>query len=357
MPDHNLFKIHRLDQKTLAWWRTRRDKIDFDPSYQRKGRRWSTSDKQYLVDSILNGFDVPKFYMADFVFGSSRLNESKKSYAVIDGKQRLEAIFDFFEDKFALSSSFILLANQKLDLRGKKYSELKRDFPEVAEDFDNFSPDIVGVISDDIKHIEELFVRLNRSKPLSGAELRNAVSSPVSEMIRRIGNHLFFSTTVRFDTNKGQNLNSAAKLLMFEASGIQETKKLNLDRFVTQYAGNSREVEAAVPIVFETLELMSETFQFRDLLLQSEGQIPVYYWLTRHAKEEEIPYVRDFLEEFQEIIKASMPPKGKGQLISSDLWTSYKSASRSVNDRTSHELRYKILRSSFDKWLALRIHS
>ncbi len=355
MSDHNLFKIHRLDQKTLAWWRTRRDKIDFEPSYQRKGRRWSTSDKQYLVDSILNGFDIPKFYMADFVFGSSKLNEHKKSYAVIDGKQRLEAIFEFFEDKFPLSSTFVLLANQKLDLRGKKYSDLKREFPEVAEDFDNFNPDIVGVISDDIRYIEELFVRLNRSKPLSGAELRNAISSPIAGMIRYIGNHPFFSTAARFDTNKGQNLNSAAKLLMFEVSGLQETKKANLDKFANQYSEHSKEVEAAVPIVFETLNLMSETFQFRDPLLQSEGAVPVYYWLTRNASEDEVTYVRDFLEEFQEIIKSSVPPKGRGQLISSESWGAYKSASRSINDRTSHEARYQILRASFDKWLALRV--
>lgn len=354
MTDHSLFKIHRLDQKTLVWWRARRDKIDFDPSYQRKGRRWSTSDKQYLIDSILNGFDVPKFYMADFVFGSSKLNENKKSYAVIDGKQRLEAIFDFFEDKFTLSSSFILLANQKIDLRGKRYSDLKKDFPEVAEDFDNFSPDIVGVISDDIKHIEELFVRLNRGKPLSGAELRNALSSPISEIIRRIGNHPFFTGSVRFNTNKGQNLNSAAKLLMFEVSGIQETKKINLDKFANQYTESSKEVEAGLPMVFETLELMSETFQFHDPLLQSEGPVPIYYWLTRNAEDEEIPYIRDFLEEFSDTIKSTQPPKGKSQIISAESWLSYKNASRSVNDRTSHELRYQILRQSFDKWLSLR---
>ncbi|WP_036109963.1 MULTISPECIES: DUF262 domain-containing protein [Luteibacter] len=354
MTDHSLFKIHRLDQKTLTWWRARRDKIDFEPSYQRKGRRWSNSDKQYLVDSILNGFDVPKFYMADFTYAPSPLNEKRKSYAVIDGKQRLEAIFDFFDDKFTLSSSFTLLSNPKTELRGKTYSDLKQDHPDVAEEFDNFNPDVVGVISDDIKYIEELFVRLNRGKPLSGAELRNAISSPISEMIRRIGNHPFFSTAVRFDTNKGQNLNSAAKLLMFEVSGLQETKKVNLDRFVQQHEGQSSSVEAAVPIVFETLELMAETFQFRDHILQSEGPVPVYYWLTRNASEDEIPYIRDFLDEFQEIIKAPHSRK-RGSLVSLESWTAYKAASRSVNDKTSHELRYKVLRASFDKWLSIRV--
>jgi hypothetical protein len=242
------------------------------------------------------------------------------------------------------------MSNPKLNLRGKRYSDLKREFPDVAEEFDNFNPDVMGVISDNIKYIEELFVRLNRSKPLSGAELRNAISSPVSEMIRRIGGHPFFSSAVRFDINKGQNLNSAAKLLMFEISGLQETKKVNLDRFVEQHAEDPK-VDAAVPLVFETIEIMAETFQFRDPLLQSEGPVPLYYWLTRNAESDELPYIRDFLEEFQELLKA--PLRGRSKIITSEAWATYKAASRSINDKASHEARYAILRESFEKWIGV----
>jgi hypothetical protein len=351
MSNHNFFKIHKLDQKTLSWWKNRRDKIDFEPSYQRKGRRWSTSDKQYLIDSILNGFDVPKFYMADFVFGPSKLNENKKFYAVIDGKQRLEAIFDFFDDKLSISSSFELLSNKNLNLQGKKYSELKINFPEIAEDFDNFSPDVIGVISDNIEYIEELFVRLNRGKPLSGAELRNAISSPISEIIRKIGSHNFFTSNIRFNTNKGQNLNSAAKIIMFEVSGIQETKKSNLDKFVNQYTKNDRLIDSAIPKIFETLDLMNETFQFKDHLLNSEGSLPVYYWLTRNSSTDAIPYIRDFLEYFQALTKSSTPPVSKNLPITNTQWSQYKIASRSINDKSSHESRYEILKTCFNKWI------
>ncbi|WP_082493227.1 DUF262 domain-containing protein [Acidovorax sp. Leaf160] len=353
MSSHNLFKIHRLDSKTLSWWKNRRDQIDFEPSYQRKGRRWSTSDKQYLVDSILNGFDVPKFYVADFVFGSSKLNEKKKSYAVIDGKQRLEAIFDFFDDEFGLSPTFKLFSNPGLHLGGKKYSELKRDYPAVAEDFDNFNPDVVGVISDDLSFIEELFVRLNRSKPLSGAELRNAFSSPITGVIREIGNHPFFSHNIRFNTNKGQNLNAAAKILMFEVAGIQETKKTSLDKFVEQYSVDDNDATMELTRIFDVLGLMSDLFLFRDPLLQSEGNIPVYYWLVRNSPQEHVIYLRDFLEEFQEFIRTGPPPRNRRQLLSVENWNAYKAASRSINDRTSHETRFEILESSFLRWLHL----
>src|SRR5258705_11636595 len=97
------FKVSSFDAKTLLWWRGRRDKIDMDPPYQRRGRLWSDADKAYLIDSILNGFDVPKLYVADFTWGQSPLNTKRLPYAIIDGKQRFEAIYDFFDGRITLN--------------------------------------------------------------------------------------------------------------------------------------------------------------------------------------------------------------------------------------------------------------
>src|SRR5207249_3787695 len=90
-------KVTPFEAKTLSWWRARRTKIDMEPAYQRRGRLWSIADKAYLVDSILNGFDIPKLYIADFTYTDTVLNKKKLPYAIIDGKQRFEAIFDFFD--------------------------------------------------------------------------------------------------------------------------------------------------------------------------------------------------------------------------------------------------------------------
>ena len=48
-----IFKIEQHQTRTLKWWNSRRDKIDFEPPYQRKGRLWSPHDKAFLIDSIL----------------------------------------------------------------------------------------------------------------------------------------------------------------------------------------------------------------------------------------------------------------------------------------------------------------
>ena len=77
-------EVEQMEAHTLTWWRNRQGKIDMEPTYQRRGRLWSPADKAYLIDSILNGFDVPKVYMADFTWGDSPLNRQKMPYAIID---------------------------------------------------------------------------------------------------------------------------------------------------------------------------------------------------------------------------------------------------------------------------------
>src|SRR4051812_5264532 len=101
------YHISQLEPKTLSWWRSKRTKLDLDPPYQRKGKVWSDADKAYLIDSILNGYDIPKIYVADFSWGVSPLNTKGKQFAIVDGKQRFEAILDFYDGKIFLSTNFI----------------------------------------------------------------------------------------------------------------------------------------------------------------------------------------------------------------------------------------------------------
>ena len=91
------------------------------------------------------------------------------------------------------------------------------------------------VITDDKSKINELFVRLNRSKPLTGAEIRNAMTGPVPEIIRVLVMRDMFKSCIRFPVKRGQDKNAAAKLLLFEhAEKMTETKRRNLDLFTEE---------------------------------------------------------------------------------------------------------------------------
>jgi len=345
------FRITQFDARTLSWWRTRRTKIDMDPPYQRRGRLWSDTDKGYLIDSILNGYDVPKLYMADFTWGDSCLNRRKLPYAIIDGKQRLEAIFDFFDGKITLNEDFVYLDNPALALAGLSYKDLQQNYPEVAEEFDNYNLLVMSVSAQAERPINELFVRLNRSKALTGAEVRNAMSGPAPGVIRQIAHHPFFRENVAFTVKRGQDLNAAAKVLLFEHhEKLTETKKRNLDAFVKEMVKKrSDKLELSGRRAFDVLSDMSEIFLPKDRLLASAGVFPVYFWLVRGTSEANFHRVREFLVQFEKARKENR------QLISANPndakvdreLVEYDGFNRSTNDQQSHEGRYAVLRRRF----------
>ncbi|MGA7523416.1 MAG: DUF262 domain-containing protein [Acidobacteriaceae bacterium] len=350
-----IFRVNQSEAKTLSWWRARRAKIDMSPPYQRRGRLWSPTDKAYLIDSILNGFDVPKIYVADFTWGDSQLNLKRLPYAIIDGKQRFEAIFDFYDGRIALNDDFVYREDPTLKLAGLGYQDLKKNHADIAEIFDTYNLSVMSVIASNDVLINELFVRLNRSKPLTGAEVRNAMAGPAPELFRKAAEHEFFTTYVPFSVQRGQDLNAAAKLIMFEYEGrLSETKKRNMDQFTRDAAKADRaKLELAARRVFDTLDTMTEIFLPHDRLLMSAGTVPVYYWFIRSVPTKSERFVRQFLIYFEDARKANRQltgeeprsPKVDRQLVDFDNFN------RSTNDQVSHEGRFQILRSRFSKYL------
>jgi len=68
--------------------------VDFDAEYQRE-HVWKLEDKIALVESIFNNIDIGKF-----VFVQLHESTMGKYYQILDGKQRLTALCEFYEDRF-----------------------------------------------------------------------------------------------------------------------------------------------------------------------------------------------------------------------------------------------------------------
>ena len=353
-----MFKIENLPSKPLQWWISQRAKIDINPSFQRQGRLWSRSDKSFLIDSILNEYDIPKVYMADFTYGNVTLNKAGLPYAIIDGKQRLEAIFDFYSGEILLDDEFVYQQNPRLKLGGLGYADLANNYPEIADIFRNHPLSVVHVITDEQERIDELFVRLNRSKPLTGAEIRNAMSGPLTEIINLIAGHELFKLRVKFTIKRAQDKNAASKLLLFEYTGkLVETKRKNLDRFVIkakkEWKKSREKIELASRRIVDTLDRMSEIFLPGDPMLKSAGVFPVYYWLIRQIDSQSDPYVREFLNIFEKTRKANREmasDPSQAEKVDSELMT-FDRLNRSSDDERSHVERHKILENRFRTYL------
>src|SRR5690606_13275367 len=191
----NYFKVEQHESLSLRRWAALNEEglLDLSPSYQRRGNLWSDWKKAHLIDTVLNNFDVPKLYVADFTKASgSNLNTSKKPYSIVDGKQRFGAFFGFFKDEFPLNMSFVLDENPKLNLAGLVFSDLKRKHPSIAARLENYTPTVMSIVTNDDLKITELFTRLNSGVSANAAERRNAMPGPASEIIRLITASRFF---------------------------------------------------------------------------------------------------------------------------------------------------------------------
>lgn len=71
--------------------------IDMKPEYQR-GEVWEVQDQVDLIDSIFKSVDIGKFALVYNNF--DRTKECGFAFEMLDGKQRLKAIIDFYEDRF-----------------------------------------------------------------------------------------------------------------------------------------------------------------------------------------------------------------------------------------------------------------
>lgn len=347
-----MFKIHGFPKKNLKWWYQNRASIDFDPDFQRTSRVWKDRDKAFLIDSILNGFDIPKIYIADFtIHNIPALNARAKRYAIIDGKQRLTAIFAFLNDRLPLQKTFVLESHPTLKLGNLRFSDLKKQQPQIARIIEKYILDVKVIETDDRKKINDVFLRLNSaSKALNGAEIRNAMIGQAVEAIRNLGKHRFFVRRIRFATDRSQERNASAKILALEyEGGPAETKKKNLDRFVATVGqnGGSR-FNRTLRRVTTNLNMLYGLFRDNDPLLSTQGHLPLYYmFITRLKRPADRAVVRDFLESFE---RQRVRNRNRTTDRGDRALDTYDLTSRSTNDKISFETRLRIIRAKFAIW-------
>lgn len=239
-----------------------------------------------MIDTILNGFDVPKLYFHKF---QTPIEQDGKQYeyAIIDGKQRLESIWDFVDGKFALSGDFECLWDSSLAAAGMTYAELGKNFPDLRNALDSYGLTVVCIETTDLEIIEDMFSRLNEAVPLSAAEKRNAKGGPIPAAIKALAAVPFFQQKVPFGNSRYRHYDLAAKfLLCTERNKVVDTKKRTLDKYVIDWAKEAPR-EQGLPfygVAEGILADMAKVFTDRDRLLRQVGAVTLYFHLFRFAR-------------------------------------------------------------------------
>lgn len=269
-------------EKSLDKIYKRRSRIEI-PDYQR-GVVWSKTKKQLFIDSLLNGWHVPKLYFR-------LIDKDEEIYECVDGQQRLAAIYEFFEGKLSLPESAI-----------KKYGDVT---------YPNFKPRFKDIFDDCLLHITEiedstdsdmetLFLRLQLGTPLNTAEKLNAVGGKLRDFLaKKLVHHNFFKQAIKVKNTRYAHFVICCKmmyLLIYQIPGQlrqSELEKMLMENkdFDTNSFGAKR-IKSILDIFFEIFK------NNQGLLTNRANLLSIFFFVNQFDKlnivKKNINEIRDF---------------------------------------------------------------
>ena len=195
-----------------------RGELVLAPEFQRR-EVWTDKAKSFLIDTILSDFPIPALYIRQKI----DLRAKKTIREVIDGQQRIRAILDFVNDKFAIMK----VHNKRFG--GLRFSELQEKEKEKFLEYDLSVGFLVGANDSDVL---EVFARINSyTVVLNTQEKLNAeFSGKFKQTVYRLGReHLQFWRNNRILTNHNivrmKEAELTTDLLIAMIDGIQDRKR------------------------------------------------------------------------------------------------------------------------------------
>lgn len=243
-------------------------KYRFDISYQRKSGVWSEDKKSFLIDSIMKNYPVPAIFLRPCV----DTNSGKTIYDVVDGRQRLESIIDFIENKIPLTTYFAeddFIDDTNLptanEIAGLTFDEIKKkntEFPDYIKQFWTYALNIEYLYEQREELVASVFDRLNRNgEPLTRQELRNAKysGSIVLATIKELTNNPFWADKLaRLKSVRMEDIEFISELFFLVAEDkILESSNDILDDLYEKYRDDTAKINDAKKSFVEILSFLS----------------------------------------------------------------------------------------------------
>lgn len=208
------------------WYNQSPTQLILNPKFQRRAV-WTPQSKSYLINTILLGLPLPVFFLRQNTDPQSK----KTIREVVDGQQRLRAVFDFVDNGFSLKKS------HNEEFGGCFFSELPSD---IQSDFLSYELTVNVLIDLDDKDVLDIFARLNSyGVKLNTQELINA---KYFGYFKQLAYSLGFEFSKYWEVNKlFSNANIirmkeaefVSELLIVMLDGIQDLKAV--DKFYALY--------------------------------------------------------------------------------------------------------------------------
>ncbi len=234
--------------------------IKLDPDYQRR-HRWSDELSSRLIESLLLNIPIPVVYISQDVDVDDETEENVSRFTIIDGQQRLTAIYRFMKNELELVGLETLEG-----VNGLLYRQLPPFLLRRLDERTVKCLRIDSTLDPQVKY--DIFERLNTgSVKLEAQELRNATArGPFNEALKRMAQESSFRKMLQIpldrpDENakvkKMEDLELVLRFFSLRGGQYKELSK-GLKKFLTEKMGelNTR----------TTLEIKELEIEFRECM-------------------------------------------------------------------------------------------
>lgn len=326
----------------------RKDKINPKPQYQRTAV-WQVSKKKLLIDSILRGYDIPKFYFRETP------QDTIYEFEVTDGQQRMRAILEFMDGEFNLDESEIDGFNTK----GKSFADLKEE-SKWLKHFENYTLNVALIKEASQEEIRTLFARLQMGERLNPVELRHALSSNIGNAIASIvENHSFFDTDCKISSSRYKHqdyLDNAITLSYYDAT--RSIKAVDM-RFLYIELANAKldEMQPMLIKINKVLDMIKKINSFKKGIFKNKWAfVDVFYLLYKNFDTIQDIKPKLFAESFGKFEAARKSNNSNPELLiedktsikyDKDLYDYIIAFKTSGADKGNAKIRYRVLYNRF----------
>lgn len=227
----------------------RRDRYEI-PEWQR-GEVWNDERKQQLIDTILRGWKLPKFYFVKW---------DEDDFEVVDGQQRLTAIYDFFANELPLS------AESSQIFGGPYYKDLK---PRISDAFDDYEIEFDEIEDASEEDLKQFFQRLQQGLPLTSSEKLNSVHSKLRDFAKNLVDHHFFTKSISAADTRLAHFDVASKVAAIEIEGIDTGLRYDDLKGIFDAQKQFSSTSAVAQRLKAALDFLALSFPTRDTALKN----------------------------------------------------------------------------------------
>lgn len=244
------------------------DLIEVSPDFQRRSV-WSRNAKSYLIDTILRGKPMPKILIMQ------RLSGSRTIRVVVDGQQRLRAIFEFIDGDFRISRA------HNEEFAGRTYDTLPE---QMQKEFLQYELGVDLLFDMAYEDILDIFARINTyTVTLNTQEKRNAkYVGYFKQYVYRYG-YKYVNYFI-----DGKILTKAAVARMAEAElsaeffvalmgGVQTNK--NTEQFYKKYEEEPGDLEESAEKFDTVMSYIGEIYSPEDIANTNWSRVHLFYSL------------------------------------------------------------------------------